>query len=189
MTVDRHDKRNSDQIDVLRGQWNRELPDLDTSPMAILGRIRRIAILVSPAIEGALAAHGLDRGEFDVLASLRRSGAPYRLAPTDLYKLLMVPSGSLTHRLDRLHSRGLVAREPLPTDRRSKLVRLTEKGKQTVEDAFRDDMAVEAEFLRSLDSTEHDALADGLRALLRLVEDSLAIPEAHPPGPMSATPP
>ena len=79
------DRANEDHVDRLRRQWARELPDLDTEPMAILGRARRLTNMVRPSIEATFSGYGLDRGEFDVIATLRRSGPPYRLTPTDLY--------------------------------------------------------------------------------------------------------
>lgn len=160
----------ADHVDRLREQWARELPDLDTAPMAVLGRVHRIATLVRPGIERTFAAHGLDRAGFDVLASLRRAGPPFRLTPTDLYRSLMVPSGSLTHRLGRLEAAGLVAREPSAEDGRSLIVALTEIGRRTVERAFREDMARESSWLEGLSAEEREALAGLLRKLVRSLD-------------------
>jgi DNA-binding MarR family transcriptional regulator len=117
-----------DHVDCRQAQWARELPDLDTEPMAILGRAYRLSNLVRPSIEATFAAFGLDRGEFDVIGTLRRSGPPYRLTPTELYTSLMISSGGLTHRLDRLEKAGLIRRERSERDGRSQLVALTEAG-------------------------------------------------------------
>jgi len=160
----------ADHVDRLRAQWARELPDLDTTPMAILGRVWRLSNLVRPSIEATFAGFGLDRGEFDVISTLRRAGPPYRLSPTALYTALMISSGGLTHRLDRLEKAGLVAREPAPHDGRSLLVVLTEEGRARAEAAFRADMASEARFLDALDEAERDALAGLLRNLAAAVE-------------------
>ena len=100
------DGADGDHVDRLRRQWAHELPDLDTEPMAILGRAYRLSNLVRGSIEATFAGFGLDRGEFDVIATLRRSGPPYRLTPTELYTSLMITSGGLTHRLDRLERRA-----------------------------------------------------------------------------------
>lgn len=154
-----------DHVDRLRGQWARELPDLDTEPMAILGRAMRVANMVRPSIEATFAAFDLDRGEFDVIAMLRRSGPPYRLTPTDMYTSLMISSGGLTHRLDRLEKAGLIRREKSPHDGRSMLVALTDRGIALSERAFRTDMASELRFLDVLDSEERKALAGLLRKL------------------------
>jgi DNA-binding MarR family transcriptional regulator len=155
-----------DHVDRLRAQWARELPDLDTEPMAILGRAMRVANMVRPSIEATFAAFDLDRGEFDVIATLRRSGPPYRLTPTDMYTSLMISSGGLTHRLDRLEKAGLIRREKSPHDGRSMLVALTDKGIARAEEAFRTDMASELTFLEALDPTEREQLAGLLRRLI-----------------------
>lgn len=155
----------ADHIDRLRAQWARELPDLDTRGMEILGRARRIVLRSRPPIEEVFAGHGLDAGEFDVLSTLRRSGAPYALRPTELYRSLMISSGGLTDRLNRLVRSGMITRPPSPGDGRSLLVQLTDKGRTTVEAAFREDMAVEAGLLTALNDAERAILADLLRKL------------------------
>ena len=154
-----------DHVDRLRAQWSRELPDLDTEPMAILGRIYRISNLVRPGIEATFAGFGLDRGEFDVISTLRRSGPPYRLTPTELYRLLMISSGGLTHRLGRLEKAGLVRREKSPEDGRSFLVALTEEGLARAEAAFRADMSGEMSHLERMPARRRRILADLLREL------------------------
>jgi DNA-binding MarR family transcriptional regulator len=163
-----------DHVDRLRGQWARELPDLDTEPMAILGRAMRITNMVRPSIEATFAGFDLDRGEFDVIATLRRSGPPYRLTPTDMYTSLMISSGGLTHRLDRLEKAGLIRREKSPSDGRSMLVALTDKGIALSEEAFRADMASELRFLDALNSGERELLAGLLRKLVLGIESSLS---------------
>lgn len=160
----------NDHIDRLQAQWARELPGLDTEPMAILGRARRLALLIGPSIEATFAGFGLDRGEFDVISTLRRSGPPYRLTPTEMYGLLMISSGGLTHRLDRLEKAGLIAREKAAKDGRSVVVALTEKGMALAEEAFRKDMASEIRFLDGLTRAERDSLAALLRKLVAGIE-------------------
>ncbi|WP_306225090.1 MarR family winged helix-turn-helix transcriptional regulator [Bosea beijingensis] len=165
-----------DHVERVRAQWARELPDLDTTPTAILGRAYRLSNLVRPSIEETFAGFGLDRGEFDVISTLRRSGPPYRLTPTALYRSLMITSGGLTHRLGRLEKAGLIRREKSPEDGRSLLVVLTELGFQRAEEALRADMASEAQFLASLDSDKRATLAGLLKELLATLE-SEARPE------------
>jgi len=159
-----------DHVDRLRRQWAREMPDLDTEPMAILGRAYRLSNLVRPSIEATFAEFGLDRGEFDVLATLRRSGPPFRLTPTELYTSLMISSGGLTHRLDRLERRGLIRREKSAADGRSVLVELTEAGVSLAEGAFRKDMENESAFLQVLNAEERKTLAGLLRRLIIGIE-------------------
>lgn len=166
--------RPADDVEARRRQWARELPDVDTVGMAILGRARWITLRVRPAIEAVHARHGLDTGEFDVLATLLRSGPPYSLRPTELFRSLMISSGGLTDRLARLEKAGLVARRPSETDARSLLVALTDEGRRRAEAAFREDMRVEAELLDGLDFEDQKKLS---RLLARL---AAALPD---PGP------
>lgn len=168
------DKENVDHVDRLRGQWDKELPDLDTEPMAILGRAYRLANLVRPSIEATFASFGIDRGEFDVISTLRRSGPPYRLTPTELYTSLMISSGGLTHRLDRLQKSGLILRERSAADGRSMVVGLTDEGIRLAEAAFRADMASEMAYLTDLSEKERRDLAVLLRKLLGSLEKRAA---------------
>jgi DNA-binding MarR family transcriptional regulator len=168
------DRGREDHVDRLRRQWTRELPDLDTEPMAILGRAYRLTNLVRSGIEATFASFGLDRGEFDVISTLRRSGPPYRLTPTELYTSLMISSGGLTHKLDRLERAGLIQREKSPQDGRSVLVALTEAGMARAEAAFRTDMANESVPLRALDMREREMLAGLLRKLIVGIETDSA---------------
>lgn len=116
------------------------------------------------------AGHGLDTGEFDVLATLLRSGPPYRLRPTELFRTLMISSGGLTDRLARLDKAGLVVRTPCDRDARSLLVQLTEEGRRIAEAAFREDMATESRLLAGLDEADQAALAKLLGKLVRQFE-------------------
>ncbi|MGR9172454.1 MarR family winged helix-turn-helix transcriptional regulator [Rhizobium sp. KDH_Rht_773_N] len=159
-----------DHVDRLRALWAAELPDLDTTPMSILGRIYRISNLVRPSIEATFAEFDLDRGEFDVIATIRKAGPPYRMIPTELYGLLMISSGGLTHRLDRLEKSGLIRRERSAQDKRSFEVVLTDEGIRRAENAFREDMKRELAHLDGLDDGERQALAGLLRKLAGSLE-------------------
>lgn len=159
-----------DQVDAFRAAWARELPDLDTEGMAIIGRARRITLKLREPIEAIFASHGIDAGEFDVLGTLLRSGAPYRLRPTELYRALMVSSGGLTNRLSRLEQAGLVRRVPAAEDGRSVLVELTPAGRRLAERAFRADMAHEKAVLEGLSTSDRRQLADLLRKLSLTLE-------------------
>lgn len=168
-----------DHVEARREQWERVLPDVDTIGMAILGRARWITLQVRPAIEAVFAGHGLDAGEFDVLATLLRSGAPHRLRPTELYTSLMISSGGLTDRLARLEKAGLVKRLPSPDDARSLLVELTPLGRRRATAAFREDMAVEARLLAGLSSREKRQLAALLSKLARSIGGTGPEPDAN----------
>lgn len=126
-------KSEQDPVDLIIAQWRREKPRFDTGPMALFGALARAYLLTTPAIEGLLAKHGLARGMFDVLATLRRAGRPYRLAPSQLSKSLMLSGSGMTNRLDRLEALQLITRLPEPTDRRSIHIQLTAKGHELVE--------------------------------------------------------
>ena len=161
-----------DHVDRLRAQWASELPDLDTEPMGILGRASRLTNLHRASMEEMFGRFDLDRGEFDVIATLRRSGPPYRLTPTQIYTSLMISSGGLTHRLDRLEKAGLIRREKSQEDGRSMLVALTDAGISRVEEACRAHVAKGSAFLEALDAKERRQLADLLRKLLVGIENN-----------------
>ena len=131
----------ADKIDQIRAQWREAAPELDTAPVEVLGRVYRIATLAGRRIGELFERHGLDRGEFDVIGTLMRSGPPHELTPTDLYRELMISSGGLTHRLKRLEAAGLVERAPSPDDGRSFTVRLTGRGRDLVLAAYAEDLA------------------------------------------------
>src|SRR3954464_7727933 len=114
-----------DAIDRMIAQWRRERPDLDLDAMAIFGRLGRLTAHLGPAIDRAFAASGLQRGEYDVLAALRRSGEPFSLTPSTLSDTLMLSRAGMTNRLDRLESAGLIARRHNQQDRRSMHIDLT----------------------------------------------------------------
>ena len=117
-----------DDIDRLVAQWATEKPELDTEPMAIMGRLLRIAKKMETRVAQLHKQYDLTLGEFDVLATLRRSGEPFWLTPSELIDSMMLTSGAMTNRLDKLTSKGLIARQHNQSDRRSVPVQLTEKG-------------------------------------------------------------
>ena len=120
-----------DEVDELVEAWERERSDLDLTPVEVFSRIGRLARHLDLARRQAFAAHGIESWEFDVLAALRRAGAPYQLSPGRLLRETLVTSGTMTNRVDRLAARGLVERLPDPDDRRGVLVRLTAQGRST----------------------------------------------------------
>lgn len=155
-----------DEVDRLIADWARERPDLDLAPMQVLSRVTRIAKQLDHARGEAFAMHGIVSWEFDVLAALRRSGEPYQLSPGRLLQETMVTSGTMTNRVDRLVSRGLVSRSPDPGDRRGVLVRLTEAGKRVVDGALESLLNHELELLRGLDDAQRRQLSELLRAVM-----------------------
>lgn len=156
-----------DRADIAVEQWGRERPDLPALPMEVFGRL-------SDASERVLRDHmnplfaqaGLQPGEFDVLATLRRSGEPYLLSPTRLYEAAMISSGGMTNRLDRLERAGFVERRPDPGDRRGKLIALTDAGKRVIDETIGRHVANEERILSALTPNEQQTLNTLLRKLI-----------------------
>ncbi|MBB5019522.1 DNA-binding MarR family transcriptional regulator [Chitinivorax tropicus] len=159
-----------DAVDRILAQWHRERPDLDVSPMGPIGRVRRCAALLQKQLDGTFAQYGLSSWEFDVLATLRRSGAPYCLAPMDLLAALMVTSGTMTHRLKGLEGRGLVFRFPNQEDARSMMVQLTDEGLDLINRAVEAHVENERRILAGLSSDEAVELNQCLSKLLLLLD-------------------
>ena len=148
-------------------QWRKERPDLDVRPMAVIGRLSEASQAISrDRLVPLFASFGLQRGEFDVLATLRRSGAPYALTPTALYEATMVTSGAMTARLDRLEKAGLTQRAPHPSDRRGVVVQLTAKGRELIDTALAAHVANEHEILAGLTREDREVLAKLLEKLI-----------------------
>ncbi len=124
-----------DHVDFVVAQWAQAMPEVDVSSMAIFGRMVRIHKHLERLRAEALAQYGFKEGEFDVLATLRRAGAPYRLTPTELYRSLLITSGAMTNRLARLESAGMVERIADSQDKRSSHVALTAGGKELIDQA------------------------------------------------------
>ena len=155
-----------DEVDRLVAAWARERPDLDVRPLEVLSRVTRLARHVDRARGTVFAAHDLEGWEFDVLAALRRAGKPYMLSPGALVAQTLVTSGTMTNRIDRLESRGLVARQPDPTDRRGVRVVLTTRGKEAVDSALADLLEREQELLVALSIRQQEQLSGLLRSLV-----------------------
>ncbi len=159
-----------DPVDAILAQWQKERPDLDVSPMGIIGRIGRLSKYLERSIQETVSEFNLNGGEFDVLATLCRSGQPYQLSPTELFNTLMVSSGTMTHRIDRLEPAGLVKRIPDPSDRRGMLIQLTNRGLSLIETAVEAHVDNGHRLLIALEETEREALAQLLRKLLISLE-------------------
>jgi len=154
-----------DGVDEILEQWQRERPDLDSSPIGVVGRISRLARELEQRLEPVYRAHGLEPGWHDVLATLRRNGPPYRLRPTEFTDQLMLTSSGTTKRLDRLEQAGLITRGPDPADRRGTLITLTPKGLQLIDSVTAAHLDNERRLLTSLSESERRRLADLLRKL------------------------
>lgn len=153
-----------DHVDQLLAQWARQRPDLDCSPMGVLGRVARMAAIAGREVSDELKECGLLGSDFDILATLRRAGEP--LTPTALYQSAMLSSGAMTARLDKLEQRGLIERQAAPDDRRSLLVNLTEAGLALVDQAVERHVANERRLLAPLNQEEQAQLAALLKRWL-----------------------
>jgi DNA-binding MarR family transcriptional regulator len=160
----------ADEVDAIAAAWLAERPDLDVAPIHILSRIARLAQLLESRRAEAFAQHGLASHEFDVLAALRRSGAPYERTPGQLIEATHVTSGTMTNRLDRLAERHLILRKAHPQDGRQLLIRLTALGKRRVDAAFDELLSSERELLSGLSAVQRSSLAGGLRRLLHTLD-------------------
>ncbi|MER5882196.1 MarR family transcriptional regulator [Streptomyces sp. NPDC001941] len=160
-----------DPVDAITDQWAAVRPDLETLPMAVFGRLWRIEQAMAVRMERTYKRFGISRGEFDVLATLRRSGEPYTLSPRQLSATLMVTTGGMTGRLDKLERAGWLARSPDPHDRRGLRVTLSERGVEMIDAAVAAGLDVQREALESaLDADAAAQLNALLRPLLKAVE-------------------
>ncbi|MET3983833.1 MarR family transcriptional regulator [Streptomyces sp. PvR034] len=155
-----------DAVDAIAAQWNAVRPDLDVTPMAVFGRIYRISKAMGDAMDRTYARYGISRGEFDVVATLRRSGEPYTLSPRQLSATLMLTTGGMTGRLDKLEKAGLLRRSPDPHDRRGLQVTITERGLALIDEAVTAGLEVQRAGLAGLDDDEVAVLTALLRKLL-----------------------
>lgn len=159
-----------DRVDKIIAQWNRERPDLEVGPMALIGRISRLSHLLRSEMEKTWADYGLNPASFDVLATLRRSGPPYRLSPGGLIASTMVTSGTMTNRIDRLVTSGLVERVPNPEDGRGFFIGLTDKGFRLVEEAVTAHVETQQKLLAVLSKRESQNLDQALRQFLERLD-------------------
>lgn len=165
-----------DIIDQLLKDWAQERPDLDAAAMGIVGRIIVLGKQLESRANEALEQFDIPYWGLDVLATLRRSGRPYRLSPGDLRRSVLISSGAMTNRLDRLESRGLIVREPDPHDRRGSQVRLTPAGRRLIDRAIAARFEEATDAVSTLNRTEHAQLC----GLLSKLTASLEVPAREP---------
>lgn len=155
-----------DHVDRVISQWTDQRLGIDAEPFEVVGRIGRAAHLLDAAVEANLGKYGLSRWGWDILTALRRSGPPYRLTPTSLYRSLMRTSGAVSNRLNRLEEQGLVRRLPDPADGRGVIVELTAAGRLLVEKVLASHLETERRSLSALSRAEQRDLQALLRKLL-----------------------
>ncbi|MDD9719119.1 MarR family transcriptional regulator [Sulfitobacter sp. PR48] len=157
-------------IDKIKAQWARQRPDLDTEPMALIGRITRLSAHLSEEMGKTFARHGLNGPSFDMLATLLRSGPPHALSPNQLLETMMVTSGTMTNRIDQLEKDDLVTRVRNPDDKRSVLVQLTGKGQKIIDAAVTDHVETQKKLVAGLSGEERGNLNALLRTYLATFE-------------------
>ncbi|WAL76142.1 MarR family transcriptional regulator [Kitasatospora sp. YST-16] len=165
-----------DHVARIQAAWQRERPDLDVAPQGVIGRLHRVATLLTHELCAVYARYDLGEGEFDVLAALRRAGAPYERAPGELAAHTMVTTGAVTKRIDRLERAGLVTRRTATEDRRGRVVALTDAGRDLIDRAFTDHIRNEHRLLATLTPAEADRLEALLTDWLARLEPADPIP-------------
>ena len=159
-----------DHVARIQAEWQAELPEVDTSPQGVIGRLHRIANHLTGELTLLYGKYGLTEGEFDVLAALRRAGAPYERAPGEIALHTMVTTGAVTKRVDRLEQAGLVDRRRSDADGRGRVVRLTQAGRRLIDTAFTAHMANERRLLEPLTAAQRDQLEKLLTIWLENLE-------------------
>ncbi|MEU3014134.1 MarR family winged helix-turn-helix transcriptional regulator [Nocardia asteroides] len=160
-----------DAVDLITDHWGIQRPDVDVSPMEIVGRITRLSRILEQDLKRFFAGHGMEFWEFDVLATLRRSGGDTGLTAGALNRAAMVTSGAITNRIDRLEAKNLVRRVPSPDDRRSVFVQLTAEGRELVDHVLPLHVENEQRLLASLGADDRAQLANLLRTLAVGLDD------------------
>lgn len=148
-----------DHVGRIMAQWGTQRPDLDVSPMGVIGRLHRLSTVLHEELRPVFAAAGLGDGDFDVLATLRRSDPPRELTPGQLAASTMVTSGAITKRIDRLERGGLVRRTVSDDDGRSRRISLTEQGFALVDELVEKHVANEHRLVAELSEDDRSTLA------------------------------
>lgn len=159
-----------DHVDRIQAEWHRERPELDVSPLGLIGRLHRVGGLLTDELMRVYREHGLGEGDFDVLAALRRAGSPFERAPGELADHTMVTTGAMTKRIDRLVAAGLVTRRPSTSDGRGRVVALTDAGLRLIDAAFEDHLANEHRLVAALSPAEAEQLKRLLTTWLSRLE-------------------
>lgn len=155
-----------DDIDTIKAQWAQQRPDLDTDPMALIGRLMRVSQHLSRQMADTFAQFDLTSASFDVLATLLRSGPPHALTPNQLLSTMMITSGTMTNRIDQLEKQQLVKRIRSTEDRRSVEIALTDKGRRLIDEAVTAHVATQIRLVSALPAQDREALDQVLRKYL-----------------------
>lgn len=155
-----------DKVDRIVSQWQQERPDLDVGSMELIGRFKRIGQFLGLEMTKTFADYGLNAANFDVLATLRRSGAPYALSPNELINSTMVTSGTMTNRIDQLVKSGLVERIRNKEDARSVVVSLSNKGIKLIDSMLATHVDTQDRLMAGLTAEEKKRLNSLMRKIL-----------------------
>lgn len=161
----------TDHVDRIQAQWRRERPDLDPGPQGVIGRLHRLGDRLRDELVAVYREHGLGEGDFDVLASLRRTGEPFELPAGELARHTMVTTGAMTKRIDRLEAAGLVSRRPDASDGRGRRIALTPRGRELIDAAFTDHMRNEERLVALLPPEDRETLTRLLKHWLHELEE------------------
>jgi DNA-binding MarR family transcriptional regulator len=153
-------------------QWRRERPEIDAEGMALVPRVMRLAHLYDREMARVSRSFDLKPGWLDVLSALRRIGPPYRMTATELARWVLLSSGGMTNRIDRMEAAGLVRRRPDPSDRRGVLVELTQHGREVIDAAIDAHLALYEELTRgALTDAEQRKFIELMRKQTRAFEE------------------
>jgi DNA-binding MarR family transcriptional regulator len=159
-----------DHVDTIIAQWKRERQELDTQPMALIGRLKRVSQYLTVGMGKTFKQFGLNSASFDVLATLRRSGEPFALSPSELMKTMMITSGTMTNRLDQLEKVQLVERIKNPKDGRGFLIQLTQKGMVLINKVMTSHVETQKSLVSALSEDERQQLNNLLHRFLESFE-------------------
>jgi DNA-binding MarR family transcriptional regulator len=159
-----------DHVDTIIAQWKRERQELDTQPMALIGRLKRVSQYLTVGMGKTFKQFGLNNASFDVLATLRRSGEPFALSPSELMKTMMITSGTMTNRLDQLEKVQLVERIKNPKDGRGFLIQLTPKGMVLINKVVTSHVETQKSLVSALSEDERQQLNNLLHRFLESFE-------------------
>ena len=155
-----------DIIDELQRDWLRQRPDLDPEPMGVVLRIQALAKILGNQAAEKLQQYDLQWWQYDVMATLRRQGEPFIMPATELAEAVMLTSGAMTNRIDRLEDEGLVRRIKDANDLRRVLVQLTKKGLKIIDSAAEARFEMATEAMEGLTERQRDSLNELLRLVL-----------------------
>jgi DNA-binding MarR family transcriptional regulator len=170
---------NLDHVARIQQEWATERPDLDVSPLGVIARLHRLAAHLTTELVAVYRDFGLGEGDFDVLATLRRTGEPYEIPAGELAEHTMVTTGAMTKRIDRLQHGGLVTRRTSETDARGRVVALTPAGRELIDRAFAAHMDNERRLLSVLSASEAHSLENLLTTWIARVDDGSEPPRAR----------